>query len=444
MLSVERHKKVLMFAFFFPPLGGGGVQRTSKFVKYLPAFGWAPVVVTVGKGAYWVVDSTLKEDVPPQAEVVRTSSMSVFYLLRLLPGGGSPGGGGRRSGALFSLLRKLSSFFLIPDQYVGWLPFAINAALRYMGKHPVSVIYSTSSPDSSHLAALVTKRLRVRPWVADFRDPWTERLTFAPPTWIHLRLHRFLEATVLRNADRVVCTSAEIVRDFLNKYPRIEPQKFVVITNGFDPDDFVDAVPLEEKFTITHTGILTGKRNAFGFLEGLKLFLGQRPDARHKMHVSFVGPRDTENEHRARELNLLDVVSFRDPLPHGECVRLQRSSHVLLLVEDNSPRGAMIYPAKVFEYAASGRPVLALVPEGAASRFVRELGAGTVCSPSNPLEISKAISSLFSAHESGTPLNGVIDKRLLLPYERQVLTGKLAQVLESLGTPRETPTPTAR
>ena len=441
--KAEEHGKpktrnsVLMFAYFFPPLGGGGVQRTSKFVKYLPSFGWTPVVVTVNKGAYWVRDATLEEDVPSDVDVLRTSSMSMFYLLGFLPGGGSRGGGGQRSGALFSFLRKLSSFFLVPDQYAGWVPFAINGALRYMRKRPVSVVYSTSSPDSSHVAALLTKRLCGKPWVADFRDPWTERLTFSPPTRLHLRLHRFLEAAVLKNADRVVCTSEEMVRDFLNKYPRLEPQKFFVITNGFDPDDFTGRVALRDEFTISHTGILTGRRNVFGFLEGLRLFLERRPDAKSKMKVLFVGPRDRENELKVRKLNLFDVVTFQDALPHRECVRLQRSSHVLLLIEDESPRGALIYPAKVFEYGASGRPVLALVPEGAASRFVRELEAGTVCSPSDPLQISNAISSFFVAHESRLPLNGIVDKRLLVPYERRELAKTLAQLLDALGVASE-------
>ncbi|MCX5800935.1 MAG: glycosyltransferase family 4 protein [Candidatus Eisenbacteria bacterium] len=431
--------KILMFAYFFPPLGGGGVQRTSKFVKYLPSFGWLPAVVTVNERAYWVKDNTLRDDVPSGVDVVRTSAVSVFHLLRFVPGGGSSGGEGQRSGALFSFLRKVSSFFLIPDQYVGWVPFAVSGARQYMRRHPVSVIYSTSSPDSSHLAALLTKRLCSKPWVADFRDPWTERLTFASPTRVHLRLHRFLEAAVLRNADRVVCTSEEIMRDFLNKYPRLEPRKFHVITNGFDSEDFAGTVALATQFTISHTGILTGKRNAFGFLEGLRLFLEQRPDARPKMRVSFVGPRDSENEVKAEELNLLDVVSFRGSLPHRECVALQRSSQVLLLIEDDSPRGAMIYPAKVFEYGASGRPILALLPEGAASRFVRELKAGTVCSPSDPLEISRAISSFFSAHEAGTPLNGIIDKGLLAAYERRELTKQLARLLAAFEKTAESP-----
>jgi glycosyltransferase involved in cell wall biosynthesis len=442
--ETKASRRVLMFAYFFPPLGGGGVQRTSKFVKYLPSFGWTPVVVTVNEGAFWVRDRTLKEDVPSDADVVRTSSMSVFYLLRFLPGGGSPNSGGQRSGALFSFLRRLSSFVLIPDQYVGWVPFAINGALRYMRKHSVSIIYSTSSPDSSHVAALLTKRLCGKPWVADFRDPWTERLTFLPPTRVHLRLHRFLEAAVLGNADRVVCTSEEMVRDFLNKYPRLESGKFAVITNGFDPDDFVENVPLREEFTISHTGILTGKRNAFGFLEGLRLFLEQRPDARSKMRVFFVGARDRENELRAKALNLLDVVSFHDTLPHRDCVRLQLGSHVLLLIEDDSPRGAMIYPAKVFEYAASGKPILALVPEGPASRFVRDLKMGAVCSPSNAGAIRDAISSFFSAHESGSHINGVTDRRVLVPYERRELTKKLAELLDGLGLASKTTVPARR
>ena len=136
----------------------------------------------------------------------------------------------------------------------------------------------------------------------------------------------------------------------------------------------------------------------------------------------------------AKKLGLLDVVAFRDSLPHAECVRLQLSSHVLLLIEDESRRGGLIYPAKVFEYAASGRPILALVPEGAASRFVTTLKAGVVTSPGAPRQISNAISFFFSAHESGAPLRGVSDKSQLAPYERRELTRALALLMERLVT----------
>ncbi|KPJ60007.1 MAG: hypothetical protein AMJ46_08705 [Latescibacteria bacterium DG_63] len=431
-------KKVLMLAYFFPPLGGGGVQRTSKFVKYLPDSGWTPVVVTVKEGAYWVRDRTLQEELPPGLDVERTSSPSVFGVLRFIPGGGmkrgkaAEGAGGKRSGAMFSLLRKLSSFFLVPDQYVGWVPFAVAAAVRCMKRHTISVLYSTSSPDSTHLAAMVVKRLYGKPWIADFRDPWTERLTFHAPTPFHRGLHGFLEGRVVRCANGVVCTSEETVRDFMKKYPLIPRDKFVVITNGFDPDDLREEVPLREEFTITHTGNLTGKRNCFDFLEGLKIFLEERPEARAKTKVFFIGPRDRENELRAAQHGLLDVVAFQDSLPHNECVRLQLSSHVLLLIEHQSRRGALIYPAKVFEYVASGRPVLALVPEGPASRFVRDTGAGKVLSTSSPTAISEAVSSFFSAYEAGKPLGGAKDRTALTPYERPRLTRELARLLDEL------------
>jgi glycosyltransferase involved in cell wall biosynthesis len=450
------NRKVLMLAYFFPPLGGGGVQRTSKFVKYLPSFGWTPVVVTVKEGAYWVSDRSLAEDVPPDVEVIRTDSPSVFGILNLFPGGGrrtrvKEGKGekagerpaersGQRSGALFGVLRRLSSFFLIPDQYAGWIPFATGAAARRAKLGDISAVYTTSSPDSTHLAGLLVKRLTRKPWVTDFRDPWTERLTFSAPTRLHLKLHRYLEGLVLRNADRVVCTSEDIVTDFTCKHPQLDRRKFVVITNGFDPDDFAGVQARSQdagaasgaKFTITHTGILTGKRNCFGFLEGLRVFLERRPDARPRIQVLFIGTRDKENEARAARLGLASVVRFEDTLPHLECIRLQSASQLLLLIEDDSYRGSLIYPAKVYEYAASGRPILALLPEGAAARLVRELNAGVVISPSDADKIAGAIELYFSPHQSGRPLTGVVDKSVLTPYERPALAKTLASLLDEL------------
>jgi glycosyltransferase involved in cell wall biosynthesis len=230
----------------------------------------------------------------------------------------------------------------------------------------------------------------------------------------------------------IVCTSEDIVRDFLKKYPQIPRNKFVVITNGFDPADFVGEVPLAQDFTVTHTGNLTGKRNCFSFLEGLKTFLDRDPESRRRTKVLFIGPRDMENELKAEELALTDLVSFQDTLPHGECVRLQRSSHLLLLLEHPSKRGAMIYPGKVFEYAASGRRILALVPEGAAARFVRNSGAGEVVSPSNTVAVADTLSRLFSAYASGNPIRGVRERSELSCYERPRLAADLAAVMEEL------------
>ncbi|MBN1504238.1 MAG: glycosyltransferase, partial [Candidatus Eisenbacteria bacterium] len=369
-------------------------------------------------------------------------------------------------------LRGLSSFFLVPDQYVGWVPFAARAAARRVGAGDISVVYTTSSPDSAHVAGLLVKRSTGKPWVADFRDPWTERLTFNAPTRCHLKLQRALEGLVFSSADRIVCTSEGIVDDFRRKHPLVDAHKFVVITNGFDPEDFEGVAagaaaeaegrpeararavntgaggataaltgavrpagpsgpeaPAAEKFTVTHTGILTGKRNCFGFLEGLRLFLDRRPDARPKTDVLFVGTRDRENQARARDLGLADVVRFEDTLPHLECVRLQSASSLLLLIEDDSYRGSLIYPAKLYEYAASGRPILALLPEGAAARLVRSLKAGVVTRPSGADEIAAALERYFSHHESGVPLAGVSDRSLLAPFERPVLARKLASVL---------------
>jgi len=429
-------RKVLFIAYFFPPLGGGGVQRTSKFVKYLPVLGWSPVVVTVRPGAYWVTDGTLGEDVPSEAEVVRTRSISFFGLLGRLPGGGkgtrTGERAGQRSGLLFRFLRKLSSFLLVPDSYVGWVPFATAAVMKRLRRRDVSVVYSTSSPDSAHLAALAAKWVGKKPWIADFRDPWTERVTFSAPTPLHLALHRFLERLVLRYADRIVCTSQEMVGDFLRKYPGLEPRKFSVITNGFDPDDFTPGELLRDKFTVSHTGILTGKRNCFGFLEGLKLFLMDNPDARTRTSVLFVGTRDRENEFRTRELGLADVVRFEDTLPHRECVRIQSGSHVLLLMEDESYAGSLIYPAKVFEYAATGRPILALVPEGPAARFVRELRAGLVVSASDARLVAEALDFYYSKYSSKEPFQGVSDRGLLRPFERLNLTRRLSSLLDEL------------
>ena len=423
-------REVLFVAFFFPPLGGGGVQRSLKFVRYLPAHGWQPRVLAA-EADYWMRDEALLAEVPPGTPVRRVA----FGGRRLIAMGGR---GGTRSHAVTRFLRSLSRLVLVPDAYVGWSRRAARVAQVEIAGHPCALLFTTSSPDSAHLLGRTVKRATGIPWVADFRDPWTGRLSYAPPTPLHHRLHLALERSCLREADAVVVTTPETRDDFLARHGDLDPAKFCVIPNGFDEDDFTAASAAQAAgagawipsngFPVLHAGQLNLDRPLAPFLAGLRLFRERAPGDTRGAMTYLLGPCYDSHREEVKAAGLADVVHFLPGRTHREAVAAMLSARVLLLLEQDSDRGRLVLPGKAFEYLRAGRPILAVVPRGgAAARFVRETGAGIAVDPSNPTEIAEALARLL--HGEAWPSPPVASAA---PYERRVLTAELAALFDAV------------
>ena len=246
------------------------------------------------------------------------------------------------------------------------------------------IVVTTSSPDSAHLVGLRLAR-RGFPWVADFRDPWVRRMSFDPPTGAHRMIQESLESRVVRTADRVVVTSEATRVDFLARYPRLDPSHIVCIPNGYDEEDFPTESPTPDpEFSIVHSGQLNPERPISALLDHLDAFFSLRPAARAVCRVDLIGPRYREDEIEVRRRGLQGIVRFHDALPHREAVRRLLSARVLLLMEQESERGSLILPGKVFEYLRARRPILGLLPKGAAWDLIGELQAGRSALPSQP------------------------------------------------------------
>jgi glycosyltransferase involved in cell wall biosynthesis len=443
-------RDVLFVAFFFPPLGGGGVQRSLKFVRYLPTCGWQPRVLAA-ESDYWMLDEALLAEVPPGTPVLRVA----FGGHRLIAMGGR---GGTRSRAATRFLRGLSRFFLVPDAYVGWSRRAAQVAEGEIARHPCALLFTTSSPDSAHLLGRRVKRATGLPWVADFRDPWTGRLAYAPPTPLHHRVHLALEGSCLREADAVVVTTPETRDDFLSRHRGLDPAKFRVIANGFDEEDFTAAsaepaagacawIPADG-FPVLHAGQLNLDRPLGPFLAGLRLYreraLGRSSvaapgnaarggegsahgDAREAM-AFLLGPCYDSHRAEVKAAGLADVVRFLPGRTHRDAVTAMLSARVLLLLEQDSDRGRLVLPGKAFEYLRAGRPILAVVPrDGAAARFVRETGAGIAVDPSSPAEIAEGLARLLDGVAGSCPTAASAAR-----YERRALTAELARIFDTV------------
>jgi len=418
-------KRLLMIVNFFPPAAGGGVYRPLSFVKHLSRASWDVTVVTPRPGEFWISDPELEAGIPAGVRVVRTGSLSGLRAMNVFRGGGS-----RRSSGGFGLLRALGELFLVPDTYVGWVPFARRAAAELCREEPFDIVYSTSPPDSSHLVARSVARRFGLPWVADFRDPWIALRLRRPPTPIHRSLHERMERSVME-AGAVLVTTASHGEALRAAYPGARVER---VPNGYEEEDFegLEGVePPRRPFTILHGGMLTLGRTIGPFLDGLSIFCRERPDARGDIRAVFLGSRETKNEELTARAGLGGVVSFEDNVGHAECVKRERSSHVLLLIKHGDERYSGLVPGKLYEYLGARRPVLALVPEGEAADIVRGNRRGEVAPIGDAMGIAAAISRMYGHYLAGS-LDSAYSLEELPGYTRRRAAARLGEIMLSL------------
>lgn len=426
---VDAVKNLLMIVPFFPPMGGGGVFRPLSFVRYLPQHGWHTTVVAPRGDAFWIRDDSLLDAVPAECRVIRTATWSGQRMVSAWRGGRSTGPS--RSSRGFGRARRLGSAVLIPDTYIGWYPFALRAALREAKTNRYDAVYSTSPPETSHLVGdRVHARTRL-PWLADFRDPWMNLRLLEPPSALHERFHRALEAKVCTHANAVVVATRWHESVLQHAYPSARVER---ISNGYDGDEVRSVeslLPPRTPMRFVHAGMLTQRRTAVAFLEALARVFQRRPEARDYVRVELVGAREDENEHAVSRLGLGDVVELRATVAHSDVLRTERQAHVLLLIKHADSRYDGLVPGKLYEYLGLRRPVLALAPEGEARALVESARRGETAPPDDVEAIAGKIAVMVDHYRNGT-LETAYDLSPLPALERRQQAGALARVLDSM------------
>ena len=442
-------RKVLMIAYFFPPMGGSGVQRTLKFAKHLPEFGWQPIILTVSNPPSTEADYSMLEELPDDLPVYRTPDVHFPHLLRRMArrvgiisqNGRHPVKAGStglkpsppvaKSALRTTLSRFADTWLLIPDQFIYWLPQALWVGLSLVKQ--CDVIYSTADPFTAHLVAYFLAKLSGKPWVADFRDPWTQYVIYQ--RWssrLRSGVDAFFEKQFLKAPNTVSVTCAATATGFQELYPFLPKEKFIEITNGFDEKDFDQSLcPSFDKFTITYTGRFHGKKNtSASFLQALGELRREHPHLASEIQVIFAGMFERENYNLITRLGLETMTKPLGYVPHKESVNLLLQSHVLLLTLNDEPGVNLTYPGKLFEYLAAKKTVLALVPEGATANLVRQMEAGLVVPPNDVGAIKTTILDLYSQYRQGSRLSKTYGN--LQKFERRTLTARLAQCLDAL------------
>jgi len=438
-------KKVLIIAHSFPPLGIVGALRPFKFAKYLPDFDWEPVILSAKIGRHVKeIDKSLLDQLKPCVKIHRVSEIGPRQLYekysarknnnqsKLVKTHNNLSG---KNGFISYLKKFWETWFEIPDRHIGWFPFALIKALQIIRNQDIDIIYSTSQPFTSHLVALFIKKITKKPWVSDFRDPWTQYALTEYHNSIRKKIDEKLEYVFLKISDKVIVTSNLTKKGFSKKYPYVEKNKIITITNGYDPSDIKNIFPVHnnEKFTITFTGSFFSVTSDNKFLEGLSEFLKSHPHAESKILVRFVGSIfDDASQRLIHFLGLQDVVEVLGYCPYKKCLQYQIESDVLLLTRSNEQGNEVIIPAKLFEYLAVKKPILALVPRnGEAARLIHETKSGIVVSPDDKEKISESILEMYSKFKYNSL--GINKESLALDiYDRKYLTGCLSNVFQEI------------
>jgi glycosyltransferase involved in cell wall biosynthesis len=427
-------RKVLVVAYYFPPMGLSGVQRTLKFVKYLPLYGWQPTVLTVTPGSYFAYDSSLLKEIEPlQISILRADSIDPT---RFLKRGSAPGTKVVKMPRewIRKTLNVGSQFFFIPDNKIGWKRKACKKASELLAREKFDLIFATAPPYTDFLTGRFLKKRYKLPLVLDYRDSWIDNPNHFYLTPVHRWLHYVLEKRVLRTSDKVITINRRIKELLLTRYPFLQYQDVEIISQGFDPEDFnlngVSPGPDGQKMRITYSGTFIDKRTPKYFLRALAKLFHEHPGLREKIEARFLGYFREENRKLVKELGLQDVVKIMGYLDHGECVRNLLASDVLWLIIGKGSGEDMMSTGKLFEYLGARKPILGCVPDGVAKMTIEDSGAGIVVAPDDIAGIASAVKSLYEKYESHTligPSEDYVEK-----FNRKRLTADLARTFELL------------
>lgn len=449
-LNLEGKNRVLMVAYYFPPVSGSGVFRSAKFAKYLPQYGWHPTIIATDYPRLdWnYMDESLLKEIPTEVPVIRIPDTIGTFREIFTP----------------ELKKQLMEFLEIffqeskeaYTQYTSFLESKIGIeelltfpcpallwayrTVQYieatMNISNFHVIYTTSGPSCAHLIGYYFKHKYRIPWVADYRDQWTGN-PFGPfdPSMPHDQLLFSLESILLQNADYNITFAPGIIEDYISRF-QLPREKIASITNGYDEDDFAPfdkKVGQTDKFTINYSGLLYVGRSIDAVLVAIQELIAEGQVDLAKVEFRIVGEtREYDPEMLAQKYDLKSVIVQTGYLTHSEAIRSNIESNLLLLLVGDEKRYQHITTGKIFDYLRSGRPILALAPPGGiVDQMLCETGHGKAFTSTQISEIKAMILQEYLKWKRGKDC-GFSCSPLIKQFERKYLTEKLVQVFENI------------
>ena len=422
-------KKVLIITYYWPPAGGSGVQRWLKFSKYLRDFDIEPVIYTIDNPSYPILDKSSESEIPKDLEILKQAIFEPNSMLSFF------GGNNKKESAGFlnpnptflgKIVQYIRANYFIPDARKFWIQPSVNFLSNYLENNHIDAIITTGPPHSMHLIGLELKNKLGIKWISDFRDPWTEIDYFQqlPLTKKATKKHQDLEQEVLRKSDMVVVVGETMKEKFLQHTKRIE-----VLTNGFDSNENSLTQELDQKFSITHVGLMNSDRNPTILWEVLNEISNTNPDFKNDLRIKLIGEID---DAVIQDLKVFvhEIIERIPYLDHKDVSKYQASSQVLLLSINEVPSAKGIITGKIFEYLQAKRPILAIGPEdGDAAMILKNANAGTIVGFKNKTALKATILNLYKDYKEGVLFVKSVN---IEQYHRKNITSQLAEVIKKV------------
>ena len=435
-------KRVLVITYYWPPTGGSGVQRWVKFAKYLPSEGWQPVIYTPENPEQLAVDHSLEADIPEGTEIIKTRITEPYELYKkfLRRSGHSkeavevnPVNAQNKSFAQKAAMWVRGNLFR-PDPRCLWIRPSVKFLKKYLEEHPVDLIVSTGPPQSMHMIGRLLSKETGLPWIADFRDPWTKIFYFKhlSMTKATERWHQKMERKVLDESSAVVAVSPLVQQEFQS----MTRTPVELITNGYDECDFPDMKDTgatggpDKDFVITHTGLFAADGNPTLLWDVLSEMCAEDSALKKALKIRLVGKTDTQILEAITESGLEENLTDLGYQPHSTAIEEQRKASILILPLRKEPEYKAVLPGKLFEYLASGRPVLGIgQPDGAMSMILNKTNTGVVVDWEDKMSIKKYIDDCWKAHLDG---NLTINDGEISAFTRRNLTRQMAELFDKV------------
>lgn len=423
---------VLVIAYYFPPFGGGAIARAHSFVKYLPSAGITPIILTAKPRFYesYYLDESLLADYEQSIEIYRAGVLfgGVICKAKSTPPSVSTGDASRVF--LSRRLKSLVKIMLVPDEQIFWVPKAIRLGRKVIETHKIDAIFASAPPFSAHLVGASLSRRFNNPLLLDYRDLWSNN-TFYASGRVRNTISRWFERYTIGAADKLVVTNAAARRIQSASFD-LAADKIAIIENGFDAEsiqtNFSRAIKDQpKKFKIRYIGSLTRHRTPEYFLRATMRFRRLYPDV--VLEISFIGYAAPCHQNFVKSLSLDGMVRFFGPVSRERALELMADSEILLLLQRKSEGGSTAIPGKLYEYLASGIPVLTADDGGGATtEFLKQIGAGFISEFTDTGAIFNSLETMVLNYQK-TKNHFLRIQRKMAPYSRQSQANRLAALI---------------
>lgn len=437
-------KKALIVAYYFPPLGWSGVQRTLKYVKYLREFGWEPIVITVGKSKFSVLDESLLDEIPKGIEVIRIDDVKfkdiTDELKEILRGYTKYSFDfisneylkNKYETEIEKVFESLRNLFLVPDGNAIWVNKVISEIDKRIDINTINLVYTTSAPYSAHLVGYYLKTNYMLPWVADFRDEWTNNPYISYTKNTRYDLEKHMEETLLNSCNKIVTISNIAKSNYINNF-NIDEKKVEVITNGYDEEDFSHCSESEKnnKFTIIYNGTFYLDIKPYTFIKAINNLINSNMINTESIEIKFIGKIDKEIKLEAQLRDTYKLIKFANYMTHIESLKESLKGDLLLLITGKREEVKSVYTGKVFEYLRLKKPILALTPKDSViEKLLEETSCGINAEYDDIESIENIIFKYYSDWKNDEKF--IVNEDKIKKYERKKLTKNLAKVFDEV------------